>query len=101
MFNMSFEVGNIIVLREELKTFPCLKDIPDYTQSAEVIPYYLGPLMDEFVISNEALIVLEVFKEKRKINPYAYKCLHKSKIVYLVRMKEVEIDPNICFMLLD
>lgn len=101
MFNISFNIGNVIVLREELKTFPCLKNIPDYTQISNVVPYYLGPLMDEFILSNEALIVLEVFREKKKELPYAYKCLHKTKIVYLVKMKDVEIDPNICFKILN
>jgi len=101
MINMDFKVGNIIVLRKELKTFPCLKDIPDYTQNADVVPYYLGPLMDEFIFTNEVLIVLEVFREKRKKMPYAYKCLHKNKAVYIVRMKDVEIDPNICFVSLN
>jgi hypothetical protein len=101
MFNNNFNIGNIIMLRKELETFPCLKDIPEYTQHADVVPYYLGPLLDEFVLSNEALIILEVFREKKKKKAYAYKCLHKKKIVYLVKMKDVEIDPNICFEILN
>ena len=93
-----FCVGEIIKLRESLKTYPCLKDIPEYTKSADIVPYYLGPLMDGFITSDDILLVLEVFKEKLNIIPYAYKCLFNSKIIYIVRMKDVNIDPNICFI---
>ena len=96
MFDFKFKVGNIISLRKELKNFPCLKDMPDYHNTSNVMPYYLGPLMDGFVLLEDTLIVLEVFDEKNK-TPYAYRCLHKDKIIYLVKMKDAGIDPNICF----
>ena len=101
MFEFKFKVGNIIALRKELKTFPCLKDIPEYTHISNVMPYYLGPLMDSFILSKETLIVLEVFSEKKESLPYAYKCLHKDKLIYLVKMKDAGIDPNICFEVLN
>jgi len=94
----AFKVKSLITLRKDMGSFPLAKSLPDFTEKFDVIPYYLGPHHDGFALEGDALLVLESFTQKKKSIPYAYKCLLKDKVVYLIHMQAESIDPNICFI---
>ena len=93
----SFKVGDIIKLRDSMGSFPLSSEIPDLLVKHNVIPLYLGDSHDGFVKEDEILLVTETFKDKED-KVYAYSCLFKDRMVYLVSMLSEGIDPNICFI---
>ena len=94
----SFEIKSLITLRKDMGSFPLSNQLPDFTKKFDVIPYYLGPHHDGFALEGDTLLVLETFTQKKKSIPYAYKCLFKNRVVYLIHMQAENIDPNICFV---
>lgn len=97
MYFQPFEAGNIIKLRKGMGSFPLTDQLPDLLVKHNVIPLYLGPHSSGFIKEDEVLLVNEVFFDKESI-PYAYSCLFKERIVYLVSMFSEGIDPTICFV---
>lgn len=94
----AFEIKSLITLRKDMGSFPLMKELPDFTKKFNVVPYYLGPHHDGFTLEGDVLLVLESYVQKKKKMPYAYKCLFKEKVVYLIHMQAEGIDPNICFV---
>lgn len=92
-----FEAGNIIMLKKGMSSFPLTDRLPDLLVKHNVIPMYLGPHSNGFIKEGEILLVSEVFYNKEN-RPYAYSCLFKERIVYLVSMLSEGIDPTICFI---
>ena len=93
-----FSVDSLITLRKDMGSFPLTNQLPDFTKKFNVVPYYLGPHHDGFALEGDSLLVLESFTQKKKSLPYAYKCLFKDRVVYLVHMQAENIDPNFCFV---
>lgn len=93
-----FNVGDLIKLRQGIGTFPALNTFPEKTSSTYV-PFYLNLDFEYFLKENDALIVLEKIRHaSNSMLSITYKCLFKNEIVYISKMENYGIDPNICFV---
>ena len=93
-----FNVGDLIKLRQGIGTFPALNSFPE-KNSSTYIPFYLNLDFEHFLKEQDTLIVLEKISHARSSTiSLTYKCLFKNEIVYITRMENYGIDPNICFV---